>query len=259
MRASSLRVFFFDVDGVLAVGKTKPHYLGGREVIQRLKESGRQTYVLTNNSTGTGRELHHSLTRLGFSFEINEILTSSYLTARYLTQRFGVARFSLIGESGLGHELKAAGHQESNKPEVVVVGLDRRLSYAKLNEGLRFLRRGAVLVGVYGGSVYMSENGPALSAGPIVKALEYASGKRAVMVGKPSPRMFRLALQLANAEASRAVMVGDQIETDILGARRAGVRNILVLTGVETRETIARSKIKPDAVIENVDALADLL
>jgi ribonucleotide monophosphatase NagD (HAD superfamily) len=102
----------------------------------------------------------------------------------------------------------------------------------------------------------MSDEGPALSAGPIVKALEFASGKRAVMIGKPSPRMFQLALRLAEEKAGHAVMVGDSIETDVLGARRAGVHSILVLTGVETRESLAHSKIKPDMVIQNVDALS---
>ena len=101
----------------------------------------------------------------------------------------------------------------------------------------------------------MSDSGPALSAGPIVKALEYASGRRAIMIGKPSPRMFRLALLLANGKASKAVMVGDQIETDILGANRARVHTVLVLTGVENRDSISRSKIKPDMIIESLDDL----
>ena len=139
------------------------------------------------------------------------------------------------------------------------MGLDRHLSYGKLNEALRSLRQGAILVGVYGGAVYMSASGPALSAGPIVKALEYASGKRAVMIGKPSPRMFDLALTLAGEEAARAVMIGDQIETDVLGAQRAGVHTILVLTGVETKESVEQSRIKPDVVIENLDVLAKLI
>jgi HAD superfamily hydrolase (TIGR01450 family) len=259
MKLKSLRVFFFDLDGVLSVGKARPRYLGGREIVKRLKESGRKTFVLTNDSTQVREEVHRNLAELGFVFDIDEILTSSYLTARYLTHKFGKASFYLIGEDGLRRELEAAGHHESDRPQVVVAGLDRQLSYDKLNEALRFLREGAGLVGSYGGAVYMSARGPALSAGPIVKALEFASGKKAVLIGKPSPRMFQLALQLANAKPSRAVMIGDQIETDIIGARRAGVHTILVLTGVENREGIARSKIKPDAVIENVDALGALL
>jgi HAD superfamily hydrolase (TIGR01450 family) len=224
-----------------------------------LKELSRKTFVLTNDSTHVREEIYQNLAELGFVFDMNEILTSSYLTARYLAQKFGETKFYLIGEEGLRRELEAAGHHESESPQVVVVGLDRQLSYDKLNDAVRFLRAGAGLVGSYGGPVYMSAHGPALSAGPLVKALEFASGKKAVMIGKPSPRMFQLALQLANEKPTRAVMIGDQIETDLIGARRAGVHTILVLTGVETRETIAQSKIKPDVVIENVDALGAFL
>ena len=259
MKLESLRVFFFDLDGVLSVGKERPRYLGGREAVKRLKEGGRKTYVLTNDSTQTREEVLEKLAKLGFNFNIEEVLTSSYLTAEYLTDEFGKARFYLIGEEGLKRELEAAGHETSDRPEAVVVGLDRQLSYEKLNDGLRHLLAGARLVGSYGGSVYMSAHGPALSAGPIVKALEVASGKRAVLVGKPSPRMFRLALRLAAEKAGRAVMVGDQVETDLIGASRVGIHTVLVLTGVETREAMARSKFKPDIVIENVDAIGGLL
>jgi len=255
----SLRVFFFDMDGVLSVGKEKPRYVGGKDVVRRLKESGRKTFVLTNNSTQTRQELHQNLASLGFAFDSSEILTSSYLTSLYLSERFGEASFYVVGEACLRRELEVAGHKASGRPQAVVVGLDRELSYEKLNDALRFLRAGAVLIGSYGGSVYMSSQGPALSAGPIVKMLEYASGKRAVLIGKPSPRMFRLALRLTNESANKAVMVGDQIETDLRGARKAGVHTILVLTGVDTRETIRRSKFKPDAVVESVDDIATLL
>lgn len=256
VKFNSIRVFFFDLDGVLSVGKESPRYLGGREVVRKLKSSGKKAFVLTNDSTHVREEIHQNLTQLGFNFELEEILTSSYLTATYLTQRFGKASFFLVGEDGLRGELEAAGHEASDKvPRVVVVGFDRKLTYEKLDNALRFLRGGARLIGSYGGAVYMSDHGPALSAGPIIKALEYGSGKRAVMIGKPSPRMFQLGLQLAQEKASNAVMVGDQIETDLLGAHRAGVHTILVLTGVETQDSISRSKIKPDIIIENVDEL----
>lgn len=105
----------------------------------------------------------------------------------------------------------------------------------------------------------MGDNGPALSAGPIIKALEYGAKKRAVVIGKPSPRMFQLALKLARTKASQAVMIGDQIETDMVGAKRTGVRTILVLSGVETRETIRKSALKPDLVINNVGDLIQYL
>jgi NagD protein len=247
------------LDGVLSVGKESPRYLGGRELVRRLKESGKKTYVVTNDSTHVRRELQQNLTKLGFPFSEEEILTSSHLTALYLKEKFGQASFYLIGERGLRGELEAAGHYEGDVPQVVVVGFDRELSYQKLDNALRFLRAGAHLVGSYGGAVFMSDTGPALSAGPIIKALEFGSGKKATMIGKPSPRMFKMALALAGEKAGRAVMIGDQVETDLLGARKAGVHTILVLTGVETRETIRRSRVKPDMVVDSVDALEKLL
>jgi len=259
MNVKSLRVFFFDLDGVLWVGKENPRYVGGREVVEKLKDSGRKTFVLTNDSTHVRDEIYQNLNKLGFSFAVEDILTSSYLTARYLTESFGKASFYLIGEDGIKRELEAAGHYVSTEPEAVVVGLDRQLSYEKLDNAVKLLRSGARLVGSYGGAVYMGDRGPALSAGPIIKALEFASGRRAVMIGKPSPRMFTLALQLANEKAGKAVMVGDQIETDVVGARKAGVHTILVLTGVETRESVGRSKIKPDMIIDNLQALGTVL
>jgi ribonucleotide monophosphatase NagD (HAD superfamily) len=98
-----------------------------------------------------------------------------------------------------------------------------------------------------------------MSAGPIIKALEYASDRRAIMIGKPSTHMFRFALNRAGVKASQAVMVGDQIETDLIGAHKVGLRTVLLLTGVETTETIKRSKIKPDLILDNVDILAKYL
>ena len=260
MKLSSMKVFFFDLDGVLSIGKEAPRYLGGREVVEKIKALGKKALVLTNDSTHTRQEVQQNLANLGFGFAVDDILTSSFLTANYLTRKFGKASFFLVGEDGLKRELERAGHQLSEtEPQVVVVGFDRKLTYEKLDDALRFLREGAKLVGSYGGAVYMSDHGPALSAGPIIKALEYGSNKRAIMIGKPSPRIFRLALQLARERPHHAVMIGDQIETDILGARKAGVHAILVLTGVETRDTIRHSRIKPDDVFETVDDLGSLI
>jgi 4-nitrophenyl phosphatase len=256
----SIHLFFFDLDGVLSVGKEKPQYLGGREVVAKIKTLGKKAFLLTNDSTHTRQEILENLIRLGFNFQHDEILTSSYLTTKYLTNQYGTASFFLVGEKGLQRELEAAGHKETEeKPDVVVVGFDRQLTYNKLDYALHVLREGAKLIGSYGGAVFMSDHGPALSAGPIIKALEYGSGKRAIMIGKPSPRMFQLALRIAKEEPSRAVMVGDQIETDMLGAHRAGVHTILVLTGVENKATIRSSKLKPEMVLENVDRLLDYL
>lgn len=261
MKLSRMRLFLFDMDGVLSIGKETPRYLAGREIIARIKSSGRKAFVLTNDSTHSREEVHQNLVHLGFHFDLDDILTSSYLTALYLTQRYRrQVTFFFVGENGLLHELQAAGHEytESN-PDVVVVGFDRGLNYNKLDLALRFLRNSSTLIGSYGGAVFMSDHGPALSAGPIIKALEYGSHKRAIMIGKPSSRMFNFALKRANEKAENAVMVGDQIETDLLGAKMVGIHTILVLSGVENEASITHLPIKPEFIVENVDQLARYL
>lgn len=258
LKLTQMRAFFFDMDGVLSVGKEDLQYLGGREVVSELKSTGRRAYVLTNDSTHTRLELHRNLVNLGFDFVFEDILTSSYLTALYLKQRAKAnVSFFLIGEEGLRTELESAGHNSTDtQPEVVVVGLDRKLTYEKLNSALKFLRDGARLIGSYGGTVYMSDCGPAISAGPIIRALEWASGRRAIMIGKPSTRMFRLALNRADVRPSQAVMVGDQVETDLIGANKTGLHTVLVLTGVESKESLKNARVKPELVLNNVNSLS---
>lgn len=258
MKLNTIRLFLFDMDGTLSIGKKNPRYLAGRKVIAKIKSKGKQAFVLTNDSTHTREQIQHNLLSLGFNFTLEDILTSSYLTALYLKRKFQKeVSFFLVGEEGLLNELEAAGHRhtESN-PDVVVVGFDRGLTYNKLDLALRFINNRSILIGSYGGALFMGDNGPSLSAGPIIKALEYGSGKRAIMIGKPSPRMFKFALNRAGEQAEYAAMVGDQIETDLVGAKKAGVHTILVLSGVENRDSIRRSPVKPELVIENVDALS---
>jgi len=245
------------MDGVLSVGKETPRYLGGRRVVSKIKSLEKKAYVLTNDSTHTRKEIHENLHDFGFNFDLEDVLTSSYLTALYLTHRFKRAvSFLLLGERGLLQVLQTAGHTPTeHDPDVVVVGLDRQLNYAKIDQAIKAVRNGAILVGSYGGALYMGDHGPALSAGPLIKAIEYGASSKAVIIGKPSPRMFKLALQRAGVKPSRAVMVGDQVETDVLGASEAGVHTVLVLSGVETRSTVRRSKLKPELIVDRVDDL----
>ena len=98
-----------------------------------------------------------------------------------------------------------------------------------------------------------------MAPGPIVKALEYASGKKALSFGKPSPLMFKLALAKAGVATKDAVMVGDQIETDIVGAKKIGMHTVLTLSGVDTMQSVKSAKVKPDLVLNNVDDLINLL
>ena len=231
----SKRLFLFDLDGVFYKGKERPVKIAGSAVVEAIRNRGKELFVLTNNSTDTVRTLHLNLARLGIRIREDEILTSSRLTAEYIEGRYGRVSYFLVGEAGFDRELRRLGHRpaRASEADVVVVGLDRAVSYGKLDEASKAAKRGAALVASHAASFYMSRFGPALGPGPLVRAIESASGRRAIVVGKPSPLMFRIALKKGECRPEEAVMVGDQLDTDILGAERAGIDSVLVLTGID--------------------------
>jgi HAD superfamily hydrolase (TIGR01450 family) len=249
-------LFMFDLDGVFYKGKESREKIGGTRAIEALRGSGKKLFVLTNNSTDSVETVHTRLAEFGISVERKEILTSALLTAEYLGRNYGRVSYFLVGEAGLESEMKRCRHTrtEGEEAQFVVVGLDRKLTYDKLDQAARLVRNGASIVATHTARLYMYNDGPAIATGPIVRALEYATQKKATVIGKPSPLMFKIALERAGCAKRQAVMIGDQVETDLEGASRAGIDSILVTTGVDqyARGTAI-------ATIRNVDDLVDLL
>ena len=247
-------LFLFDLDGVFYKGKEKPAKLGGSVAIRALRAKGKRFFILTNNSTDTVDTLHRNLLALDIPVRREEILTSIMLTAEYMTERYGRASYFLVGEAGFDAELRRLGHRRvhGTRADVVAIGLDRFISYEKLDVAAKVARKGADLVASHAAMTYMSGSGPAMGPGPIVRALESASNKKATVIGKPSPLMFRIALKKAGCRAGVAVMLGDQLDTDVAGATRAGIDSVLVLTGV------SRSAKGTPAIgeLKNVDELS---
>ncbi len=251
------KLFLLDLDGVFYRGKESRIKIGGTRAIDRMRERGKKLFVLTNNSTDTVETIHSNLAKFEIPVKKEEILTSGMLAAEYIRDNYGKATYFLLGEKGLDKELTRIGLKRTLRPhaDVVVIGLDRHLTYSKLDRAATAVRNGADIVASHAARLYMYKYGPAIAAGPTVRALEYATGKRATIIGKPSPLMFQIALEKAKCSKEDAVMVGDQVETDIVGASRAGIDSILVLTGVDRRA--GRTKVK--ATINNIDELADYL
>ncbi len=250
-------LFLFDLDGVFYRGKESRVKIGGTEAVQALRESGRRLFILTNNSTDSSETVHSRLREFDIPVKKEEVLTSGLLTAEYLRQRHGKISYFLVGEEGLDVEMRRFGHRRVSREtaDFVVIGLDRSITYEKLDHAARLARNGAGIVATHISRLYMYKTGPALATGPLVKAIEYGSGKRAVVVGKPSPLMFRIALQRAGSGKEDAVMIGDQVDTDIAGATRAGIDSILVTSGIDK----SPARYTPLAVLSNVDDIVPLL
>jgi 4-nitrophenyl phosphatase len=254
---SAKKLFLFDLDGVFYKGKETRVKIGGAKAVEHLRRRGKLLYILTNNSTDSVETIHRRLSAFDIPAKKEEILTSGLLTAEYLLAKHGKVAYFLVGEAGLEAEMKKLGHRRTigEDASFVVVGLDRRVTYEKLDKAARLVRNGAGLVATHSSRLYMYKTGPALATGPLVKAIEFGSGKKATVIGKPSPLMFRAALQRAGCTAGESVMIGDQLDTDILGASRAGVDAVLVTTGVDKDAEGAEVL----ATISNVDDLTRLV
>jgi HAD superfamily hydrolase (TIGR01450 family) len=250
-------LFLFDLDGVFYKGKESRVKLGGSRVIRKLRLEGKKIFVLTNNSTDSVATIHSRLMEFSIDVAPEEILSSARLTADYLKSHKGVVTYFLVGEHGLEAEMRGYGHRrtEGDFADCVVVGLDRGLTYEKLDHAAKLVRSGASIIATHCSRLYMYKTGPAVAAGPIVKSIEYATGRRATVIGKPSPHMFKMALSKAGCTKEEAVMIGDQLETDVLGAARAGIDSILVTSGVD-RDA---KGFKVLATIPNVDRLVEYL
>ncbi len=222
MRVSGLLI---DLDGTLYVGEEEVP--GAVEAVECLKNSGFAIRFVTNTTRKPRREVHGSLVRLGFGIEESEIITPAKTAAAIIGDRTCLA---LMDESLL-EDLSDVRISE-DPPEVVLVGdIGVGFSYERLNNAFRCLMDGAELVALQRNRFWRRGNELALDAGPFVAALEYASGKKATVVGKPEESFFRAALEGLGLEAGEVAMVGDDPESDVAGARRMGIKGIQVRTG----------------------------
>jgi 4-nitrophenyl phosphatase len=161
-----------------------------------------------------------------------------------------------VGGTGIATALEQAGYVLVDKhADVVVVGVDFDLTYAKLKNATLEIRRGAKFVGTNADRTFPGTEGLIPGAGAILAALEAATDIRPFVIGKPEPAMFEMALEKMHADPASTAVLGDRLDTDIEGAQRVGLVSILVLTGVTNRVMLEKSRIRPNLVFENLAEL----
>jgi NagD protein len=243
--------FLIDMDGVIYRG----HALipGAAEFIASLRRARIPFLFLTNNSQRTRRDVATKLTRMGVPVEEQHIFTCAMATARFLASQKPHGTAFVIGEGGLLNALHSNGYAIVDKsPDYVVVGEGRTLSFEMLEQAVQMVLDGAKLI-----ATNLDPNCPTLSGtrpgcGAIVSLIEKATGIQAFSVGKPSPVMMRQARKELDMATSETIMIGDTMETDILGGVQMGYRTILVLSGGSSREDLAKYGYQPDLVINSV-------
>ena len=251
-----MTAILLDIDGVLQVSGEA--VLGAPDAVRALREEGHRLRFVTNNTTRARDQLAGELQAIGFDLE-GEDITTTPLAAGKLLQ--GKRVFALTMDS-IRDDLAEYVELVSDGADAVLLGgadegneTGDVFSYDNLNKAFAELREGARLVCLHKNKWWQTSRGPLLDAGAFVAGLEYAADVKAEIVGKPTAAYFEAALAEVDATPAEAVMVGDDVEADIGGAKAIGMQGVLVRTGKFRPAALREAEPQPDAV---VDSIADL-
>ena len=244
-----------DMDGVLwHEGKAIP---GAQELINHWREQGTPHLVLTNNSIYTPRDLSARLKAGGLNVEEGLIYTSAMATADFLNNQQPKGKAYVIGEAGLTQAMYEIGFVITEvRPDFVVLGETRNLSFDNLTKAIRLIDKGARFIATNPDPTGPSEEGPLPATGSVAALITKATGKNPYIVGKPNPMMFRSAMRKIDAHSETTAMIGDRMDTDVVAGIEAGLHTILVRTGISDDAEIAKYPFRPTEIL---DSVADLL
>lgn len=266
--STSVRAVLIDIDGVLTVSwRALP---GAVAALREIRAAGLGVALVTNTTSRTRASIAEALAEAGFAVDAEDVLTAPAVTARHLAEHFPGARCALLNSGDVREDLEGVRlvdengengeNGENTDPDVVVVGgAGPEFGYAALNRVFGQLQRGARLVAMHRNLFWRTDRGLRLDTGAFLLGLERAARTEAVVTGKPSPAFFAAALARLGVGADRALMVGDDVESDVLAAQRAGISGVLVRTGKYQPETLAAASGAPDHVLDSFADLPTLL
>ncbi|KAM9388718.1 chronophin [Phaethornis superciliosus] len=282
----------FDCDGVLWAGERAVP--GAPELLERLGRSGKAAFFVSNNSRRSVAELERRFSRLGFrGVRAEQVFSSALCSALFLRQRLlggggdgngsgsgagaGAGRVFVLGGEGLRGEVRDAGMSLAGEGEAalglaepvraVLVGYDDQFTFAKLSQACGYLRDPQCLLVATDPDPWhpLSDGQRTPGTGSLTAAVETASGRKALVVGKPNTYMFDCIVERFGVDPSRTLMVGDRLETDILFGKNCGLSTILTLTGVSRLEEAEAYMASDSAAAKDlvpdyyVDSIADLI
>jgi len=261
MSQTGIAALIFDMDGTLVRG-AEP--LPGLQNLFTFLQSRPMPFVIaTNNATKSPLDYKRKFAQFGVEIAIEQILTSATATAQYLHKELEPgSKIYMIGQPALKLALQEAGFRivtDAKNVAAVVVGGDPNLTYEKLKTATLLIQRGARLIGTNPDVVYPAEEGFIPETGTTLAALQAATGIQPILIGKPEPHLFDLAVAQLGCAPAHTAVVGDRLETDILGGQRAGLKTILTTTGIDNEATIPEKNIHPDWIVNGLDDLISLL
>jgi HAD superfamily hydrolase (TIGR01458 family) len=254
-----MAAILLDVDGVLHVSGAP--IAGAVSAVRRLREAGHRIRFVTNSTTKSRAHLAEQLQLMGFDIQEDELQTTGSVAAKALAGK----RVLALTMPGLLDDLDGLSLVGMNVDAVLVGGADegeevgRIFSYLNLNRAFHELEAGAELYCLHKNKWWQTSNGPRLDTGVFVAGLEYAADTEATVLGKPSSAYYNAALEAVQGEAAMTWMVGDDLEGDIIGAHKHGMKTILVRTGKFRPDEVERSQVQPDGIVSSIAQVPDWL
>lgn len=254
---TTIRGILLDIDGVLHISM-RP-IAGAVETLRWLDAHGYQTCFVTNTTTSSRATLVHQLQVTSLPIAEERVMTAPVATANYIRQHFAGKRVWLLTKGDTASDFAGINLVSDHADVVVIGGAEELLTYEAMNHAFRMLMDGAVLLATHANLYWRTRDGLQLDSGAYIRALEAATGKQATILGKPDRAFFEQALRSISTPASEAVMIGDDIENDIGGAQKAGMRALLVCTGKHNADSPLLKRIQPNAILPSIKDVPEWL
>lgn len=249
----AIRGILSDIDGVLHISMQP--IPGAAQTLTWLEQHGYATYFVSNTTVMARATLAQKLQQIGLPVPEDHLITAPVAAASYIRQHHPGQRCWLLTKGDTARDFEGIDLVDTRADVIVLGGAEELLTYEAMNAAFRMLMDGATLLALHKNMYWKTKDGLQLDSGPYVRALEIATGKDALVLGKPAAAFFEQALDAIGCSASESIMVGDDIENDVGGAQKAGLRGILVCTGKHKADSPLLNHIHPDAILPS---LADL-
>ena len=258
-RYPQIRGLILDMDGVLWRDKEPIGDLP--EICSLIKSIGLKVTFATNNATKDVDEILQKLTSFGVEAPTEHVITSAIATLRYISTNYPPAsRIYVVGTDSLSEQIRAKGFVILDEPQpsdadIVLVALDTDINYDKLSNAGLLIRAGAKFIATNTDKTYPTPHGLLPGAGTIVAAVAAVSGQEPLVIGKPQPTLFQMAMEIMGTQPDETLCVGDRLETDILGGQNAGCMTALVLSGASSLEQAQAWQPQPTIIAKDLSSL----